>query len=365
MKSVASPRTAALAALGFALCAPGCSRQNGNGEPDAALDGGGSDAASGSADAAGARDRDAATGDAADAAPDGADAAEPSPCTPACDRVVQCAIEACSGIDSRTESLARAACNRVCVNLFAKRVLDAPDCEAVMSHARRQSLELVELCDADICLLACEHYADCAVESCPNFTEMVRPDITADCMNDCTDPSSGEMLNASCPELMAARTGDERFMQACQGPVTCVGEQLCIPYAAKVSDCLVERCNGNADPFAAGLEEALLAACLDPRHCVTNLEAERILDDAVGCDSSELDNLASDPAYEPICAGAVGVGYEELVAVCSALRNCGIDLGSLDTCAVALATDSGAASMVECVGSSAGCLAIFTCLPEP
>lgn len=367
MRPVASCRTVVVVAVAFLCCAAGCASDSGGGDDgNATVDGGAADGASVGSDAAEESGASEVSEDAAmDAPGDDAPIPELPPCTLACDRVVDCATEACSGVDWRTAGLAYTACAEACGDLFAERILEAESCDTVMDYALRQSADLDTLCEADICELACEHFADCVIEGCLNFDENRRGDLVNGCMNDCTDEDSGDMLNASCQDLMSALSADEQFMRLCQEPPTCAGEELCGPYSEKVGGCLVEQCNGNADPFAAGLREALFMFCLDDQDCVTNVEAGIILSESVTCQSDELRNLGSDPLFEPMCTGTVGASHDELMAVCNALLGCGIDLGSADRCAVLLALDATAASIVECVNSAAGCLAVFACMGAP
>ncbi len=363
----------------FGVCALGCESNSDAAEGDDVFVVNGSpDGGTGSVDATAAAGHGGTQNSVADAAAvaDGASAAdaaaiadvaipELSPCMLACDRVVDCTAEACSGVDWRTARLAYTACARSCDDGFAEAIQGAGSCDAVVADARQRIEELNTLCDADICQLACDHFANCVIAACPNFAEDDRDDLIRGCADSCTDEDSGDMLNATCDDLMVALSEEERFMASCQDPIVCSGADLCGPYSDKVSGCIVELCSGNADPFATGLQEAIAAFCMDDEDCVSTVDATFILDASITCDSPELRNLGADPPFDRLCAGTLGVSHGELVAACNTLLGCGADLGSVDRCTVLLALSDDPESNAQCIAAAAGCTAAFACVGAP
>jgi hypothetical protein len=334
----------------------------GVGSPDAQLPGAPGDSAVDAADADLAAGGDATDGDAGPSDP----WALP-PCYRACDRVVECGIPACEGHDWPTAGLLFEGCFQSCDDAWAGSALSAGGCSDVLAQATARIPDFAAHCDSHPCSGACETLSSCIVEECPGVDGAAAPSLKASCLETCGPQDAAWIDRAGgCGAIVSAIAGaDPGFAAACYPDGTaCADAATCESYGEKLAGCLVERCDGHADPYEQGLRTVLSGYCATDPKCPSEQSVTALLSPAVTCESPALAALGDNPPFAALCHGEVDATPDEVVAACEALMPCpGAEwLTSKELCMAFLVMVDGATERIACLTDAGACSAVYACL---
>ena len=284
-------------------------------------------------------------------------------CELACDRVVDCAADACVGVDWQTAGAAQAACVDACDASLGGALLEADGCADVLQLATAAAPALQAICDATLCETACDHFAGCTVEGCVGFDPDSRDDLASSCLGWCDDETAGELLVVDCPTLVDSLQGDPSFAATCNNSSECAPLPECTARAEKTSGCLVQACDADSVGFGPGFADVLAASCDDPDECPTVGEAAYINDPATTCDSPGLVELPDIALFDGLCHPGPGASAAEVRAGCEAIEACPFfsGLATVDRCMASLALDAATATLVACLIAGADCAEQMTC----
>ena len=280
-----------------------------------------------------------------------------SACERACDRVVDCAVNACQGADWRTAGEVNGACSDACDEQLAEAVLGESDCDGVFEMAVAAAPKIQQICDSDICETACDHFADCVIQECEAVVPANRGAYADSCIMWCDDENAGQLLGADCVPLVESLQDEPAFAASCSEGDVCAQPDDCAAYAKKVSGCLVDNCGVESEPFGPGLEQAFAANCDDPMECPSAGEAAYVNAETTTCDSDGLVDLPELPVFDGLCNPPPGATGPEVRAACEAIETCPffVSLASVDLCMVSLAFDPDTPAFVTCLLAGADC----------
>ena len=288
------------------------------------------------------------------------------PCYRACDRVAACLVADCGGFEWSSVGGLYEECFTACDAALADEVLQAGDCIVVADRIRPHLVDLDTRCAANPCAAACTHLAGCIVDECPSVLPINLEGMVAGCLDDCRTEELNWVLDRTCPDLVRMMVeNDPAFADACDAPVpTCAGPDLCEPYAARTAGCVVELCDGHADPYHEGLRQALLAYCLNDAACPSATVLESLLSPSLTCQSPAFKDLGTQPPFQTLCEDTVGATAQEVRDACEGLAACpGMEwMNGADLCMVYLAIRPDAAAQVACLGAAGDCAARNACL---
>jgi hypothetical protein len=288
-------------------------------------------------------------------------------CYQACDRVVSCAVSSCNGYNWAVAGEVFETCFSACGDSTAEDLLAEESCEGVLAWAAGTLPGFQDGCGADPCAAACDKFAGCVVTECPAVEEPVRPQIAQMCMDSCVPETVAWVLAASdCGQLVKPiADADRAFKQGCYGSTgACATAEQCAEYAGKVAACIVEHCEGNADPYKAGLVAATADYCAKSENCPPVDAVEYVLWPAVTCDSEGLSTVGKDPPFTAMCEGTLGATPDQVKQACVNLMACpGAEwLASQDLCMVFLAFLDDPGTRIACLAQAAACNEVYGCL---
>jgi len=293
----------------------------------------------------------------------------PPPCTAACDRLVDCGVDACEGFEWTTAGGLDAACQAACDAAFLAAVAAAPDCRALLAGPAGAAVPLLaERCAANPCAPACAWVAECVVAECPAFEPSMEPLLAEDCTRTCDSDDLAGVTAYPCPDLVAAiATADPAFATACRGaPAECADVALCDPYGARVAECLRATCGERVGPYEAGLRWAFAEFCRSTDPCAPAADVAAVLDPALTCAAPLFANLGTVAPFVGLCQGTNGVTPEAVRAACAEVLTCAGTswLPDVDACMALVVLREDAAAVTGCVGVAAGCGQVFDCFAE-
>lgn len=322
-------------------------------------------------------DEDVASGDASGPVPDTSpDVAPPQPfapelppCDRACDRVVRCAVDACTGFSWINAGGLVEGCLAACDPATADTLEAAGDCGAVLDVARSKSPGFDAACASDACASACDHFAGCLVEACPGITDAFGAQLEIDCQKTCTPVQAAQILAVEDCQTLAGylRADSPEFAKTCAGRVdrpVCAGMDLCGPYADKVTSCMQAHCGEPLEPWEAAVHALVLEHCLHGDDCPPASGVAQVLQPAVTCEVPPLAQVGPAPPFTALCDGSTPVTAAEMTAACEKIIACpgGDALVSAEVCAVLIAVRPDAADRAACLLDAEGCAAIYGCL---
>jgi hypothetical protein len=218
--------------------------------------------------------------------------------------------------------------------------------------------------------LSCRWIAGCIIQECPGLGSDLEAPFVSGCIESCDPSNANWALGYSCPELVSLfRNNDPAFADSCDGivpPKTCPGPDLCTPYAAKATACILEHCSGHGDPYGSGIKQILFDYCTADENCPHPQLVETLLSPNQTCESPAFQRLGLDPPFVELCSGAVDVSPDEIEGVCRSLLACpGAEgIGDLDRCTVILVVMEEAAERVRCLADAPDCKAMGACFQE-
>lgn len=288
--------------------------------------------------------------------------AEPAPlpeCDRACDRVVDCAVDHCKGYPwSNTRPVADA-CYATC-DATSQAIFEADTCDDVLALFP----EVHSYCEENPCEASCDYLSACIIEGCPAHDLASQDDLFNGCLRDCDPDGAGWVWDfASCQDLVSALSqGDDTFRTWCEGtPSGCAPESTCSAYATKISGCVLSLCNGNADPFEAGLTSLIQLNCAFGDECPPPAEVEGFLNPELTCDV--IAGIANDPTFGTFCDGTA-IDPSATENACAALRACP-EAGWLPdnaTCNAFINILPNTSAVVPCMDTARDCPALLSCL---
>jgi len=286
-------------------------------------------------------------------------------CDRACDRVVACGVAACPGVEWATSPRLFDTCYLDCNTTFAASVLDAPDCAAALEPLFERERGFDDRCEEDPCAPVCDRLAHCVVEVCPALGAQVEANLASDCRRDCSLADAAWVLEArTCEDVVRPiADNDPGFHAACYGARRCPAAAPCNAYARKVTRCVLEHCDGSADPFADGLEAAFFGYCSDDPSCPSEEDIEWILSSRVSCETPPLEEIGRVPPLNRLCAGPDHLSPEAAATACQRLHAC-YGGGDADLCMVQLTLREDALATADCIHAARGCTARGACLGE-
>ena len=288
------------------------------------------------------------------------------PCYRACDRVTACGVAACVGYDWASAGALFEACFSACDASWADALLAAAGCPDVTTAAAARLPGYEASCAANPCDAACDAFAACVVEGCEAVDAALQPSIATDCHGWCTPASSVWMGETPCADLLAALSqGDPTFETTCHGAASaCQGPELCDPWGAKMAGCIAAHCEGNADPYQAGLAVLLSAVCQRDAACPSQADVQAVLDPSVTCDTAWLQSLGHDAPFTALCEGSLGVEPGQVQAACQLLATCpgAAWLAGVDGCSAFLAVAADVAQRTQCLLAAVDCTGAYACL---
>lgn len=288
-------------------------------------------------------------------------------CDRACDRFVDCAVDVCAGFDWATAAGVASACAAACDETTAEDVLAAVDCRAALDVLAPAIPDFAPTCASNPCVTACGRVAACVVDVCP----AIGPDSEAPIARQCLDGCDGADVSwvgtfDTCESLVGViAENDVGFREACQGgPVAaCATRDECVAYSAHLTACVVEQCDGHADPFSVGIEAAVLAYCLGD-DCPAADDVRRLGDPALACDAPGLRGLGAGEPFARLCTGTLGVDPEALREACERIIACpgGEGAAPVESCLAGFAFAPDVVTRMDCLDAAADCATMFLCL---
>ncbi len=302
-----------------------------------------------------------------DAAPPVADAGPIlPPCERACDRVVDCATDACEGFNWTNAARLAHDCHGVCGGDFAEQMLAFGSCEEVGQGLAVSLPDYPQACETNPCFSACERLGRCVVQECPAIAAPADQQIANDCVGRCNPGDVAWIESAeSCGAIVGAiADADPSFARNCRGEeASCPPLEACEGYGEKATGCMLRHCEGNLDAHAEGLRQALTAYCHTDENCPDRLAIEALLEEEVGCDHPWLRELGPAPPFGEMCAGRVPPAAE-LHGACEAFMACpgSEGLRTVALCGVFLALRADTFEATACMLAAEGCAEVYPCL---